>query len=109
MASMLSSLALIWRWTSLTMLVALVPLELGGLAASETVIELASGDTPDEISGTYVESSWPIGIDLLEIEDDEGLSKVGAEATTDVIEARDDGFEIPLVIHLDDFDRPPRA
>jgi hypothetical protein len=88
--------------------VALVPIELGALAVTQT-LEVADTDVQDEISATHVETSWPVGVDLLEIEDDEGVSEVVPRGTRLVTEARDGGFDNPLVIHLDDFDRPPRA
>jgi hypothetical protein len=97
------------RLLAALLLFALVPVELGGSVAAETVLEADACVDHNGLDEMHIEQPSPDGVDFLEVEDDEAfLGVVHAQATSvrPLIAAVSDS---PAHVHLDDLDRPPRG
>jgi hypothetical protein len=97
------------RLMAALLLLALVPVELGGSVAAQTVLEADACVDHEDADQMRIEQPSPDAVDFLEVEDDEasiGVADVHTTSTRPLIAIVADS---PAHVHLDDHDPPPRG
>ncbi len=97
------------RIVAAALLVAFVPIELGGPVAAESVLEADDCVDHHQLHEMHVEVPDQDAVDFLEVEDDDAwMTHVFSHATSarTLTAAVHDS---PAHVHLEDLERPPRA